>query len=409
MDHDATPVVSGADNRDMMTPKERMIKQRAEAEGRRLARLNKAANENRERDTGSPPIPTMRPGGSLYKQRLANVQGDPLPSRVNKELGYGRPLRKGIKTHETPEFVLSLNVGRDPSKVSRKAKFNLMAKTITSMSLRPHLVLIRKAEMIQRAWENYRVKTRTNFFLKPLLYMRREEHKAAMTIQRMWKQRNAKHTLVDVVKGEIRRILHNSLFSFVCFAYVWIARVKIRMAKHELVVARVLDQVLENRKSLIARRGVQRVKGNVGYRVRAPAHNTVNNGITKRLTRRAQVQSEQRLRLGMLHPFINGFRNAQKGASKLVTRMLQIESDGYDTEYGDDYDDRHRESVEAHKDGRDFTHGLELRFHPTAVDINDVRVAHMRSKAVSNFVKLKRAERGARMSAMGVYNSDDED
>ena len=114
--------------------------------------------------------------------------------------------------------------------------------------------------------------------------------------------------------------------------------------------------------------------------------------MTKRLSRRAQLQSEQKLRLGMMHPVVNGLKKSRKALSKMLTHVLQIENDDQ-PQYGDDYDDELRDKVERNREGLDFTQGLNHRFDPHCTDLNDIRAAHLRSRAVSAFVKIKGHER----------------
>ena len=96
------------------------------------------------------------------------------------------------------------------------------------------------------------------------------------------------------------------------------------------------------------------------------------------------------MRLGVLHPVVDGLRNG--GArSRRCCHGLQIESDDQ-PQYEEDYDDELQDKVVRHR-GCGLHQGLKHKFDTHSTDVNDIRAAHLRSLAVSSFVKIKGHER----------------
>ena len=77
-----------------------------------------------------------------------------------------------------------------------------------------------------------------------------------------------------------------------------------RIAKREIEIRELLKKVKERRTELVIQRHEEKIKGNLTFKVKAPKvdHSHVNKGLAKRLRRKAQMDTEQKMQYGSLHP-----------------------------------------------------------------------------------------------------------
>ena len=85
-------------------------------------------------------------------------------------------LKPDGKHADDPAFIMSLGLGRNPSTVPKINRFRLWKKTIVQLT-RPHVCLVDKAMKIQLQWDTWKVRKRTNYFLKPLYDIQRQERR----------------------------------------------------------------------------------------------------------------------------------------------------------------------------------------------------------------------------------------
>ena len=211
--------------------KAKMRQQRAQSDGARLARINLQANQDRQKHIGSPPVPTHQPGGSRYKhgaraRTIAGVHNALSAEEIKERRMHKLNLKPGDKYTNDPAFIMSLGVGRNPSTLPKINRFKLWKKTVVQLNTRPHLCLVDKAMKIQKKWETWKVRKRTNFFLKPLYDIQRQERMAAEKIQRAFRNKYGFNSVAQVLQRQIRRIMLRANFSLACFGYVLIVRVR---------------------------------------------------------------------------------------------------------------------------------------------------------------------------------------
>ena len=396
--------------------KAKVRKQRAQSEGSRLARLNMQANQNRQEHAGSPPVPTHQPGGSRYKPggRARAISGvnDALDAERAKEKRMHKlNLRPDGKYADDPAFILSLGVGRNPSTIPKVNRFRLWKKTIVQLNTRPHVCLVDKAMRIQKQWETWKVRKRTNYFLKPLYDIQRQEREAAKKIQRAFRNKYGINSLAQVMQREIRRIMLRANFSFACFAFLLIVKVRKVIARREIKIRAILMKVKERRDELVIFRHEQKIMANLTFKVKPPKvdHSHVNKGLARRLQRKAQVDTEQKIQYGALNPIVTGLKSSKKVLSRFFGRVLQIDAPEEDKAVQDALED-YRERVVAHKHNLDMASGLDHKFD-YAVGTNDIKQLHLRSRAVKNFVALKRKQKNKFLQGIEVEagSSSDDD
>ena len=98
------------------------------------------------------------------------------------------------------------------------------------------------------------------------------------------------------------------------------------------------------------------------------------------------------MQYGSLHPLVTGLRSSKKALSRFFGKVLQIETGEEDMAVHDSLEE-YRERVVAHKNNRDMASGLDHKFDQHAMGANDIKQLHLRSRAVKNFVALKRKQR----------------
>ena len=200
-------------------------------------------------------------------------------------------------------------------------------------------------------------------------------------------------------------------FSLACFGYVLIVRVRKTIARREKQIKKILEMVKVRRDELVILRHEQKISANLTYQVKAPKvhHSHVKKGLAKKLHRKAQIENERKMQYGALNPILSGLTSSKNALSRMLGRVLQIQV-ADDDKPVDIALEEYRERVVAHKNNIDMASGLNHKFE-YSVGTDDIKQLHLRSRAVTSFIALKRRQKNKFLRGIEVsdeLSSDDE-
>ena len=285
-------------------------------------------------------------------------------------------------------------IGADPVSPRAQQKFAFSKNMKLILMRDPEGCLNNQALIIQRSFARFKVKKLVNYMIAPLKEMRIQQRNAANTIKRWYRRIKAQNKFRAVVVGEMRRLLSHAMFTLALFMMLFVAKIRIRRVRRQKLIQYILRKALERRSILLQRRKLERIHGHAHFRVKKPEKTDINSvpkGITAKLQRKAQIDAEHRMRLGALAPVFKGLSSAQKMATRFFKGVLQI--DPHQANNEDDDVHHHVSRAVSRAKQVDFTAGLTHTHSAHAMSFNDIKAAHLRTKAVASFVAMKTKEK----------------
>jgi hypothetical protein len=302
-----------------------------------------------------------------------------------QEKGMGRPVSK-FKDGD-PRYALSYD-SKMNLRHNREDYCNEMSKVIV------------------RFLKGQQARHIANLFMAPLKAAKNEKHDTARVIQQAWFCYCARSRLQGLVYSAIYKLQNKAVFTMILYMALFIARMRRKRVRRAKVIAYILNKALQRRSILLHKRRVEGVHIHKLFKVEAPrkeAITAVPRGLTTQLQRQAQIEVEQRMRLGSVSNVINGVSKAGKAAKSFVGWMMQLD---VDKTHEDPHDlTLHVKNAQAHD--RDIRSGYKSHY-VGAMSVNDVKAAHLRANAIASFVKIKNNEK-ARLLAQTSHHLNAED
>jgi len=246
------------------------------------------------------------------------------------------------------------------------------------------------AKRIQNLWRAFSEKRKANIVLQPLRDARDFLWSMAKRIQKRWRGTRGRKRMALLLAEAIEEIKKVASKKIIFFLILVCARFKLRKKREAVIIKAVLRNCLKRRREIMVRNQRKAIETHAHYQVQSPTFSVLSKqnpkgfaprGITKMLNSKAQLEAEERMRLGAVKPLLDGVSAAHMSLTHAARFLLQFESNT-ERQFSKDKD-------EAVAD----TSKMKLLATPFSTSLEDMKANELRSKAVQNFIKIKNGEK----------------